>query len=198
MKRYILVAVAALTATVNVNAQAGYDTKHEIGITYGFGCNSDVFDAFTKATSLGLTGQRAENTKHFGTISAEYFYHSSKTVGVGGILGYAQFKEDAYSISSDTKKSVDKESYFTIMPAVKFNWLRKNHFGMYSKLAAGISINNTKQKNENGSNSSDNWVLFNWQASVIGIEAGGATVRGFLELGIGEQGIGLAGIRYKF
>jgi len=29
-----------------MNAQAGYYTKHEIGISYGFGSNSDIVNGF--------------------------------------------------------------------------------------------------------------------------------------------------------
>ena len=39
---------------------------------------------------------------------------------------------------------------------------------------------------------------FNWQASLIGIEVGSPTVRGFAEVGMGEQGIVCAGLRCKF
>ena len=38
----------------------------------------------------------------------------------------------------------------------------------------------------------------NWQISLLGLEAGSERLRGFIELGTGEQGIGLIGLRYKF
>ena len=41
-------------------------------------------------------------------------------------------------------------------------------------------------------------LMFNFQVSLIGVEAGNNHVRGFAEFGVGEQGIALAGIRYKF
>ena len=41
-------------------------------------------------------------------------------------------------------------------------------------------------------------VGFYFQASLLGIEAGSPTIRAFTELGTGEQGIILAGVRYKF
>jgi len=31
---------------MSMNAQAGYYTKHEIGISYGFGSNSDIVNGF--------------------------------------------------------------------------------------------------------------------------------------------------------
>ena len=77
--------------------------------------------------------------------------------------------------------------------------LRKEHFGMYSKIAAGVSFVNTKlhQYVEGAAHEQDkNW-MFNWQASLIGIEAGNR-LRGFAEFGMGEQGAILIGIRYNF
>lgn len=50
---------------------------------------------------------------------------------------------------------------------------------------------------DSGTKDSDSKVVFNWQASLIGMEFGGA-FRGFVELGMGEQGIILGGLRYKF
>ena len=43
-----------------------------------------------------------------------------------------------------------------------------------------------------------NDIVFNFQATAIGVEAGSSHVRAFTELGIGEQGIALAGVRFKF
>ena len=87
-----------------------------------------------------------------------------------------------------------------MLPAAKFNWLRKKYFGMYSKVAAGVTFTSKKEDYTKGStgNRSESKVNFNWQASVLGVEAGSPNVRGFVELGIGEQGVMVAGIRCKF
>ena len=90
------------------------------------------------------------------------------------------------------------------MPSVKFNWLRKKHWGLYSKVAIGVTYAHivNKDYDELGKNVEDkmtvNDILFNFQATAIGVEAGSSHVRGFTELGLGEQGIALAGVRYKF
>jgi hypothetical protein len=90
------------------------------------------------------------------------------------------------------------------MPSVKFNWLRKNSWGLYSKVAVGASVARFSDQdyNENGKLTGEknitNDVFFNFQASLIGIEAGNQQVRGFAEVGVGEQGIFLGGVRYKF
>ena len=41
-------------------------------------------------------------------------------------------------------------------------------------------------------------IFFMWQASLLGVEVGSQNIRGFVEAGAGEQGILLAGIKYKF
>ena len=40
--------------------------------------------------------------------------------------------------------------------------------------------------------------MFNFQVSAIGAEFGNQSVRGFAELGFGELGVALIGVRYKF
>ena len=66
----------------------------------------------------------------------------------------------------------------------------------------GYCYFNDEDYDENGKKTGDKStakdLLFNFQASLIGVEAGGQHLRGFAEFGIGEQGVALAGIRYKF
>ena len=193
----MLVAVAMMTA-MNVSAQNGYDeTKHEVAITLGIYSNSQIIDAFENIGGA-LVGAKFENESFTGPISAEYFYHVKNWLGVGGIFAYGQNKQDVYLLGD--KDGEIKNTYLTLMPAAKFDWLRKKHFGMYSKLAVGATLRNEKYDSDKASSRdySDSEVHVNWQASLLGIEAGGPTIRGFLELGTGEQGIILAGVRYKF
>ena len=103
-------------------------------------------------------------------------------------------------MSGSDKIGESKNNYFTLMPAVKFDWLRKSHFGMYSKLAVGATLRSEEytSKNDSKRDYTDSTVHLNWQVTAIGIEAGSTTVRGFAELGTGEQGVILAGVRCKF
>ena len=198
MKKIILmVAVAMMTATSAQAQSNGYDTKHEVAISYGIDSNSQIIDAF-ETIGRALVGAKFENDKFFGPISAEYFYHVKNWLGVGGIFAYGQNKQDV--MSGKDKIGESKNSYYTLMPAVKFDWLRKKYFGMYSKLAIGATLRNEKYNSSNNSNNdyNDSEVHVNWQASFLGIEAGSPTLRGFLELGTGEQGIILVGVRSKF
>ena len=193
----MLVAVAMMTA-MNVSAQNGYDeTKHEVAITLGIYSNSQIIDAFENIGGA-LVGAKFENESFTGPISAEYFYHVKPWLGVGGIFAYGQNKQDVY-LHGDKDGEI-KNTYLTLMPAAKFDWLRKKHFGVYSKLAFGATLRNEKYDSVDPSSKddSDSEVHVNWQVSLLGIEAGSPTIRGFLELGTGEQGIILVGVRYKF
>jgi hypothetical protein len=87
------------------------------------------------------------------------------------------------------------------MPSVKFNWLRRDHWGLYSALSAGVMFVRDKvSSNYHGDRKadSDNVTCFMFQVTGIGIEAGGEALRGFAELGFGEKGALCAGLRYKF
>ena len=198
MKKVLVMVAVAMMIAMNVKAQNGYDeTKHEVAISYGIDSNSQIIDAFEEIGGA-MFGAKLENEKFFGPISAEYFYHVKNWLGVGGILAYGVNTQDVMSGSDKIGES--KNSYLTLMPAVKFDWLRKKNFGMYSKLAFGATLRNEKYDGYNNSNNdyTDSEVHVNWQATLLGIEAGSPTVRGFAELGTGEQGIILAGVRVKF
>lgn len=198
MKKILAMVAVAMMTAMSVQAQSnGYDTKHEVAISFGIYSNSQIIDVFENVGGA-LVGARFENESFTGPISAEYFYHVKNWLGVGGIFAYGQNEQDVYLLGD--KDGVSKNTYLTLMPAVKFDWLRKKNFGMYSKLAFGATLRNEKYDSDSatGRDDSDSEVHVNWQASLLGIEAGGPTFRGFLELGAGEQGIFQVGMRYKF
>ena len=198
MKKLLVMIAAAMMAATNVNAQNGYDdTKHEVAISLGGASNSQWIDVFEDLTVAMLSGKLGERN-FTGPFSAEYFYHIKNWLGVGGILAYGRSTQDVEE--SGLKIGDVSNNYITLMPAVKFDWLRKKNFGMYSKLAFGATYRSEKieYKNSVYEDYDENGLHVNWQLSVLGIEAGSPTLRGFVELGTGEQGIGLIGLRYKF
>lgn len=158
-----------------------------------------MLDVFTDVVSA-IFGARFNNKKFLGPFSAEYFYHVSPLVGVGGITVFNHHAQDVLQNEQVTGKRTS--NYFTILPAVKFNWLRKHKWGMYSKVGLGYTRAEYKTtgKDSEGTytkdSSGDNF--FNFQASLVGIEAGNRNVRGFAELGFGEQGLIHGGIRFRF
>lgn len=191
MKKILFLIVVALMTTFSVKAQEGYDdTKHEIAISYGYLANSQWIDVYENVATA-IVGARYDDEKNIGPLSVEYFYHAKNWLSVGGIFVYGKSSQDIYIGSS--KSGELNHSYYTVMPAVKFDWLRKRNFGMYSKLAFGATV-----RTEDADGESDTALHPNWQVSFLGLEAGSPTVRAFLELGTGEQGLALVGLRYKF
>ena len=121
----------------------------------------------------------------------------SPLIGVGAVAVYSHHEEDL--LKDDAVIRSRNKNYYTIMPSVKFNWLRRNHWGLYSKVAIGASLFNQKMKEaETGQKTDENKVNFNFQASAIGVEVGSGTIYGFFEAGLGEQGVFLGGVRAKF
>ena len=197
MKKILLMVVAATMAMVCASAQSDFK-RHEVSLGWGTLANSEWIGVLDDIAA-SIAGATTKNDSPTGTISAEYYYHPAAWIGVGTILGWSHTSKDIWE--SDAKIGKGNYSYYTVMPAVKFDWLRKNHFGMYSKLAAGATMRHAKEDFTGGAsydNFDGNMFFFNFQASLIGIEAGGHNVRAFTELGVGEQGFLLAGVRFRF
>lgn len=176
MKKIFIIAALVLAATLNLSAQNYW--KNEIGISYGFGALTDVSSSYLKGIFSG------KQTNYIGAFGAEYFYRPKSALGVGVVGTFSTCKWN----------EIDKArtKYFSIMPAVKYNWLNRDHFSMYSKLALGVLIGI-----DSGDHNDKTKAALAWQASAVGAEYGSA-FRGFVELGFGEQGILIAGLRYKF
>lgn len=197
MKKILLLAVAAMMTAMSANAQEGYNTKHEVAISYGSLSNSEWIDDLEKVTTA-MFGASYGNEKFTGPFSAEYFYHTKNWLGLGGIFVMGKNTQDVFVGGNKDGKLT--HHYFTLMPAAKFDWLRKKHFGMYSKVALGVTLRNESLDSDNSavSDDSNSDIHVNWQLSFVGMEFGSPTLRGFVETGVGEQGIALIGVRYKF
>jgi len=192
MKKILLMAVAAVMATMGVSAQD--ELKHEVGVFYGVGSASDVISVYTSSFAAAAGDQ----SSWFGPIGLEYYYHLTPVVGLGAVAEYTKCK------AIDEKANVEglNETFITFMPSVKFNWLRKNHFGMYSGLSAGVMICSMSVDNIVKASDPDaideTLTSFMFQVTALGTEFGGSAFRGFVEVGVGEKGVLCAGLRYKF
>ena len=180
----LFVMMAMMMAALTVNAQND-DLKNEIGVFYGFDSASNIVSSIGTAFNWDSSDQ----TGFWGPVGIEYYRHLTPVVAVGAvasIAGCTWSKNDDFT-----------SKYYTIMPSVKFNWLRRNHFGMYSAVSAGFMIHSASQK-RNGNKETESQTSFMIQLTGIGAEVGGENVRAFAEVGVGEKGILCAGLRYKF
>ena len=177
MKKILLMVVAAMMAAVSVNAQGEW--KNEVSIAYGAGSSTDLISSIYKGMFTG------KQLNYWGPVSLEYFYRPSEKLGIGVIGTISGCKWDE-------GKGDPKSTFYSVLPAIKYNWKVREHVSMYSKLGLGLTIASDSDAREKNSST-----IFNFQASFFGIEFGSA-FRGFAELGFGEQGVILAGLRYKF
>lgn len=201
MKKILAVAAVALLTVTCAQAQKyEYSNKHEVAISYGRISNSDWIDTFEKITSA-IFNEQYDNDSYIGPFSVEYFYRMEPWLCLGGIMTYGKLTQDVFRGKDRDEKEGDlSNTYFSVMPAVKLDWLRSQYFGLYSKLAVGATLRSEKidYKSTEYKDHDKTSVHLNWQASAIGAEAGSPTVRGFFELGVGEQGMAVIGLRCKF
>lgn len=188
MKKIMMIAVL-MVASVSSNAQND-DLKNEIGVFYGFGSASTYTSIIGGAFSDAFSS--SDQGGFWGPAGVEYYHHVTPAIALGGIgtVAGCNWGDDNFN-----------STYISVMPSVKFNWLRRDHWGLYSALSAGVMFVSDKvSSNYHGDRKadSDNVTCFMFQVTGIGIEAGGEALRGFAELGFGEKGALCAGLRYKF
>jgi len=198
MKKILMSAAVCLLAATATLAQ-NEDLKHEIGVSYGAGVTL-IGDGIGNGIGSGLidamTGYEWDNDKQFGTLGIQYYYHlDNPRVAVGAIVTYARYGEDIVRKDDHSKAGDRNRQYFTLMPSIKYYWVNNNHFGLYSKAAVGPMLLTAKEDSDHSY--SESKFYFMAQVSLLGLEFG-SKLRGFAELGAGEQGILLAGLKYKF
>ena len=222
-KSFSLIAVATLIVCGNVNAQTStsyYNTRHEIGVTVGAGSISEIASGITDFTEVLVSATMSTiitggtetvyytygDESYIPTISAEYYYHVNKIIGLGGFVAFSGMERDMYytwktsGVEHKQYSGKAKHRNFSIIPTAKFDWLRMKHFGLYSKAGVGIMIMNESQKDDkkDGADFNSTDIIPNMQLTLLGVEAGTENWRGFVEGGVGEQGMLVAGLRYKF
>ena len=110
------------------------------------GSASNILSIITSSISAAAGDQ----SSFWGPIGVEYYYHVSPVVGVGAVAAYAGCKAEDEKTHQDDLT----ETFITVMPSVKFNWLRKKHFGLYSAASAGVLF------------CSVSWGVFSWGYSI--------------------------------
>ena len=175
-----------------------YESRNEISISYGALSTSHYLNGLSEMVNYPLlTDYSYGEDNYFGPISLEYICRVNRWLGVGGIAVYTRNKQ-AMIQRDHHQVGTAYDNYFTVLPTAKFDWLRRHFFGMYSKLGLGVTMRAERHKADGLKSQSDFNSFFNFQFTLIGLEGGSSHLRGFVELGMGEQGTALAGLRYKF
>ena len=205
MKKFLLAlaAVFCLAAMPQAQAQQYYKLYHpnEISASYGVSLLGSVIGGVVNKAGLvsGIIGDedyvaiKSGGTK--GVLNLGYTYQLNKTISVGGT---ATMNRMSVNIEDNTGKlTAGEANIYCLMGTGKFDWFRTRSdiFGMYSKVGLGVmAIHGELVEDENLRGTL--W-LPTGHLSLIGLEVGRA-FSGFMELGVGMQGIAQFGIRARF
>ncbi|MDO5442621.1 MAG: hypothetical protein Q4G10_03020 [Bacteroidia bacterium] len=193
MKR--IIASIALAAVLVMPLRAQTRPSNEFSLSYGVVSTLDIEMVLGSALVVVATGGtwNVKDMSSTGALSAQFYHNFNDRTAVGAVFSFEDFSGDAYS----------KEEYigkfgavsFGVMPAFRYTWLYKDHIGFYSRIAAGV---NAMAEPEQEISTKDLSAQFAFQATLLGFEFGARNVRGFLEGGLGIQGLVLGGIKFAF
>lgn len=195
MKRIVAVFLA-LTLVFSAYAKDD-NSRNEFSITYGQFTLPQLGYVMGGVLGVAFTAGHFtfENSHFTGAAGLEYVHYVNNWLGFGGQVLFDYMTSDAYTVASDGTKTPNGKynfGYLSAMPVVKFAWLRKPHVGLYSKLGvgAGMAVDN--------GDSAENNISWSGQITPLGFDFGGERFRGFIEAGVGMQGIVSGGIRWLF
>ena len=172
-----------------------------------------VLALFCLTTVSQAQTQQYYKLSHRNEISASYgasFFGSvmggviSKANDLFGFMGVddTKFKVSGSKGWINLGKLKPGINFYTLMTTAKFDWFRTRSdvFGMYSKVCVGGFIGNFNKDFSTLFDIPDRYRTFGFVAphiSLIGLEVG-KSFSGFMELGVGMQGVVQAGIRARF
>ncbi|MBQ0058094.1 MAG: hypothetical protein KBT20_10605 [Bacteroidales bacterium] len=195
MKKTIILFVV-ITMFSSAMSKTWEDKKNQLSI----GISS--FSVFSALNEISWVGGNFENESETGVINLSYMHFFNKTFGFGGSLSYQEFNfKGFYNYEEDciydNYKASDK--YITCMGVFQATWLHKKHASLYSKIGLGV-ICNTGNGPANSELFEDyREFLAAYQLTPIGIDFGGRSLRGLVELGWGlESSLFRVGLRYAF
>lgn len=198
MKKII---ASALVIILAFSAKAGAQTvgcsSNELSISYGRasipGIAMTLGSVLGTAFSFGLA--KPDQIGSSGALGIEYFhYFNNGRFAVGGLASAEDFRiswmqsngKDENGETIYEPGPIQHSCFIALMPGVKYRWVSREHFGMYSKACGGGCVV------PGSDGASFSWAI---QITPIGMEAGNQRVRGFLDLGFGFQGLIMTGVR---
>lgn len=146
----------------------------------------------------------ARNRKSAGAISAEFTHRKRKKFSFGLSATWERTQQECYNVTPFTETHVGdlKSQYITVTPLMRFNWVERTFFMMYTKLAAGVTFiadkwSGTEEQYADYGVQSAKQHYFGYQVSPLGFIIG-RNICGYAEIGFGCQGLVQAGALIKF
>jgi hypothetical protein len=187
----------ALTVVFSGYAKNDKD-KNEFTVTYGQVTVPQFAYVFGGVLGAAFTlGHFTFDNMHpFGAVGLEYVHYVNDWLGFGGLVLCDYMTADAYSVDGDGNKTPNGRydlGFASAMPEVKFAWFNRPRVGLYSKIAVGAGLTFSNDSEDLRDN-----ITWSGQITPIGVDFGGESFRGFVEAGVGMQGVVCAGVRWLF
>ena len=195
MKKFVTL-LLCIAVTVPVFAKNDKD-RNEFSIVYGQATVPQFAYVMGEVFGVMFTLGHAsfEEPHMYGAAGIESVHYTNDWFGFGGTVLCDYMTAKTVSVDKDGNKTPNgqfKLGCLSTMPLVKFAWLNREHVGLYSKLAAGAGLFFA-----NGGDAKDNFSVA-LQLTPVGVDFGGEQFRGFVEAGVGMQGIVSGGVRWFF
>lgn len=204
----LLTAALLCAGTVAANAQWRKPFKtNDFVVKYGYLSCMTIVKSLgnVEQNDVGQATLETDNRKSIGAVSAEFMHRKRQKFSFGIGATWERTTEDCLyptPFDGDINAGQLTNTYITVTPMIRFNWIDRTFFMMYTRLAAGFTF--ILDKWDGSSADYDNWDVksekqhyFGYQISPLGF-AFGRRICGFVEIGFGCQGLAQAGIMFKF
>lgn len=196
MKKSLAIILCLLFATYLTQAQEGgkqppktnqYDVLNDFSVSYGFG---SLYYLIENAQHSGYSINSP------GSFILGYTRSLNKVIGVGFQVAYTQMTTSYHPTTNASEK--ETFNYLQALARIKFQYLNKPSFAMYSGIAIGITIDyHTDDYNYPNQVTHKQKPLPAGQLTLLGFRIGrGPAFMG--EFGIGTLSIFNLGFSYKF
>lgn len=198
IKKYLLLVLLVIFVTP---AFAQLDTvrSNKNEFCYGYGIGPSTSMRFLSQSPFSSTGDK------IGAVYFVYTYRLNKVIGLGFTICYDPVNLTYYDELNGGRIPVCKvkETNFSVMPHLKINWLNSKYVNLYSKVALyGIHYFSYQQEEFHPElyevtppeHQTVNMDIF--QFTPVGIEVGTKQYAGFLQIGVGIEGLISLGFRY--
>ena len=145
-------------------------------------------------------------TDNIGAIYVTYTRRLTKVIGIGLTFCYDPIHLDYYGTVNGNNALICKvrEHSFSLIPHLKINWLNTKYVNLYSKVGYLGFHQTTYNQMEyypdlyevNPPSQDELFNLYAFQVTPIGVEVGTKQYAGFIQCGIGMEGIISIGFRY--
>ncbi len=189
MKKCITIVLLFLCCSSFAQDNGIPDSRHELR----FGIGDMMFETLHwhnevhkdySAISSGTSKPEDVNFRYSPHISAEYSYRLLDWLSLGLVCDFQSTSwERNYYNNQDLATRSSKENFFNLsfLLNVRFNYFRREHFGIYSSIAPGLDINGGSETDCFGRHTLAGAAV---DLRLVGLTAGAGQHWGFIEFGM--------------